>query len=202
MAIINLLPQLPGKTRSKTPAGKLPKFSLPKNKLLLFVPVAVIFAIAGIKLLALSHLVMTKEATRVSLQKKVDSLQGVYKEIKDLSDKKTQAQGEVSFFESAYKNNIAWSEKLESINRLIPQQIWLTSISLERQGNGRNLVIRGISTSFIEAEMISSITQYADRLEKESSFGKNFEDVKVGQLQTEKRGTLNIMNFVLYCKLR
>lgn len=198
MAIINLLPD---SKKQQKPSPKEKVKGLPKlpNKLLI-IPILIILLLF-IAWIALVFQVKAKEKTIASLDKKLLNLKSSYRDIEILNEGKKELSEKLSFYQRTFENNLIWSEKFSSINEVIPDQIWLISVYTETKPN-RILVIKGSATSLVESEIIDSISQFAERLKKESSFYKDFSEIKLGPLLSEKKGNLNIMNFSLLCKLK
>lgn len=203
MAIINLLPNSAKKERSsiipKRPSAlKLPKIS--KSKPAAMLPIAVILLLL-ISWLTLTLQAKNKEKTIALLDKRLLDAKSNYQEIENLNGVKKELSGKLLFYQGFSENNVIWSEKLLLIGNALPAQVWLTNIYTESKP-GRILIIRGSSASLIESEMIASISQFVERLKMEASFHKDFSEIKLGPLLSEKKGSLNVMSFSLFCKLK
>ncbi|MCU0651453.1 MAG: hypothetical protein MUC39_00715 [Candidatus Omnitrophica bacterium] len=181
-------------------------------------------AFAAILVIQLSQLAVNAKSLS-SLEKKMLAFKSVYKQIDDMSKKKISLGETLSFLQRASAEQTSWSEKFYIINKSLPPQIWLTNITIESKTSARALPaaaqakqknnalatqteisktlilsIRGAATSLIEADIIGSITQYVDTLKKNSTFNQEFSDIKLGPLQSDKKGNLTVMKFVIYCK--
>lgn len=198
MAIINLLPY---STKHPMAFEKEKVKFLPKlPKISWVIPGLFILSIA-IVWLGLSFQVKTKEKIIASLNTKLLNLKLNSQKIETLNRNKKELNEKLSFYEEIFGNPLLWSEKFSLINVVIPEQIWLTSIYAESKPQ-RLLVIKGCATSLVESEIISAVSQFAERLKKESSFYKDFSEIKLGPIFLEKRGNLNVMNFSLICKFK
>lgn len=142
-----------------------------------------------------------KENAILGLDNKLSKLKSNYQEIEILNKRKGELNERLSFYQGIFEKDILWSEKLSLINAAIPPQVWLTSIYTEAKPN-RILVIKGSAASSVESEIIDSISQFVDRLKKEISFSKDFAEIKLGPLVSEKKGNFNVMNFSLVCRFK
>lgn len=200
MATINLLPDSVKHLKPFKKEGIKLSLKLPRSFLFAFILIAGLFFII---LTSLVFQVHGKERTMAAFNKELLGLKSNYKEIETLDKRKKELNKRVSFYQGVFGNTILWSEKLSLINKAIPAQIWLLSIYTEAKPN-RILVIKGFSTSAVESEIIDSISSFVDRLKKEPSFSKDFEEIKLGPLvsEKEKKGNLTVMGFSLVCKFK
>lgn len=226
MAFINLLPstvkkvkRVPAQEHKKTSpppaAGTGMKFSF---KLPVFWPIlAVTGALIAVLAMQFMQLGVNKK-TLNTLEKQLADIKLGYQKINELNKKKGELSDTLSFIQKFSAPEVLWSDTLSTISKLIPPQIWLTNITIESKPvrenaraktekneailaeTTRQLTIKGSATSLIEAEIIASITQFVEVLKKNATFAKDFSDIKLGPLQSDRKGNLIIMNFVIYCK--
>jgi len=226
MAFINLLPSTVKKAK-RAPAQEHKKASLPPAsgpgikfsfKLPVFWP---ILTVAGALMAVLAMQFMqlgVNKKTFNTLEKQIADIKLGYQKINELNKKKSELDDTLSFIQKFSAMKVLWSDTLSTINKLIPAQIWLTNIAIESKParettraktekneaelteTNRQLTIRGSATSLIEAEIIASITQFVEVLKKNSVFTKDFSDIKLGPLQSDRKGNLIIMNFIIYCR--
>jgi len=222
MPFINLLPTTLKKAKSalEKKIAPPPSSRAPGVKIFALWPVFIVAALfLAIMVLQLAQLAVSQK-TVSSLEKKIGALKSGYQKIDGMTKKKVSLAETLSFLEKASAKETLWSEKFYLISKLLPPQIWLTSISVEskqarttspgraeqkkdgllQMGMERKLTIKGNATSLIEADIIGSITQFVDALKKEPSFNKDFDDIKLGPLQSDKKGNLIIMKFIIYCR--
>lgn len=200
MAIINLLPSAKERVKkshkqeesSPYGSGKLLKLFL-----FIFIFTAVSLACSWA---ALSLQVKNKQTSLAELDKKIVDLRASFKKLDVLKKEKKELSGKLSFYEQKIGSNAGWSKKLDLINNNIPPQIWLTSVYTEVKPN--RLVIKGSSMSLVEAEIIDSISQFADRLKKETEFSSDFSQIKLGPLLSQKKTGLDVMDFSIFCEFK
>ena len=226
MGLINLLPNTPKKVKQARAAGKLKKepkaekekpagpqrktfgISLPQIKIDLsfLVPFLIIIgtatALFGGGTAYFWTVVNGKERQLAAIRKQVENIKLAYKKIDELNKKKKELNEVMASYDAAAKETMKWSEKAILIHKLMPPQIWLTSISSESSGAAKALVVRGSATSLIEADIISSITQFVTNLKENQMFFNDFDDIKLGALQSNKKGNISYMSFSLYCKFK
>lgn len=214
MALINLLPRSLKKTkplqkkdiesqivqlRTGIFSGKFVLITIS-----LFTSILILLFIQGI----------IKERVLSSLEKKGQILRSDYRKIEGLNKRKKELNDELTFLKGIVGTKILWSEKLYLINQIIPAQVWLTNLSIESKEikidktlpntenlpefqTVKNLLIKGSATSLVEAEIIPTITQFVELLRKDTLFSQDFPDLKLDQLQSEKKGNFLVMNFII-----
>lgn len=150
---------------------------------------------------SLSAQIKAKENEMSLLDKKNSALKTGRNEIEKIKKIKKESDAKLSFYEKILEDNILWSKKLALIGKTIPPQVWLTSIHTETSPK-KMLVIRGSATSLVESEIMDSISQFVERLKNETVFSGDFSVIKLGPLVSAKRGTLEIMDFSLFCEFK
>jgi len=198
MSAINLLPDSlkhPKPFREKEGGVS---FKAPKFFFLILWPLLALFSII---FLALVFQVQNNEKTIAALNQKILNLKSDYRKIETLNARKKELRERLIFYQGIFENKTAWSKKLLLIEKAIPSPVWLTEIYTETKP-GRILVIKGSSTSAVESEIIDAISRFTEQLKKENSFSKDFGEIKLGPLLSEKKGRLNVMNFSLVCKFK
>lgn len=198
MADINLLP-------SSLRRHRQPKTKEEKNKDALgrpFFSYVLIFSLLSSAIWLIFFVqVKTKEIALNALTKKLRGVNTDYQKIDALIKRKKELNERISSYEKIFERKILWTKKLSLINQLIPEQVWLTEISTEIKPM-RILLIKGSATSLIESEIISAISQLAGQLKENPVFQKDFSEIKLGPLLSQKKGNFTVMNFSLICKFK
>ncbi len=216
MPLINLLPETvkksPHPTKKDTKAPVIPQLS---PEIPFKLPLVIIVPLFLLILGGLFVQVNGNEKKLAELNKKSTELKTGRKKLDELTAKKKEIEGSIAFLKENSQNKTIWTQKLYLIHKLLPAQVWLTNINLESKTTKPDsskadlkakpqtntiLTIKGSATSLVEPEIISSITQFVEALKKDADFVKEFPDIKLGSLQSDKRGNLIIMSFVIYCK--
>jgi len=201
MAIINLLPS---SKRRKVRRGSA-KAKVNPSALLTSVQLSPLILKIGSVCSLLSFLLClfcffqlkSKERNLLSLERKTSALKAEHKKIEEMKTTKMKLEKTLSFYQERVKKKIKWKEKLCFINEVIPKEIWLTFL-LAKDSPEKTILIKGSSVSLIEAQIINSISQFAQRL----SENKDFKEVKLGTVVAGKSKRLNVMNFNIECRLR
>ncbi len=199
MAIINLLPD------AKAHHKKLKKepeedSSVKRLKIFAFILTFLSILTSG-GWYSLSAQINARKNEMSLLNKKSSALKTGYNEIEKIKKIKKETEEKLSFYEKILENNILWSKKLSIIGKNISPQVWLTSIHTETAPK-KMLVIRGSATSLNESEIIDSISQFVERLKNETVFSSDFSVIKLGPLVSVKKGSLEIMDFSLFCEFK
>lgn len=203
MATINLLPpeqRRAKQTRLKQKMGFQPSPGEPFKP----GPALKIFAsISCLTLLSWAILfiqVKSKERLIDSFSAKLNIREEKLRRISELSEKKQDLSQTISFYRKISDSRIAWTGKLFSIMNLLPPQIWLQGIYTAEVKPDKVLTIKGYSSSLVETEILSSISQFASTLKESAPLNENFQDFRLGELNAEKKGNLTVMGFSLSAK--
>lgn len=212
MATINLLPssgkqakpkraeKKPSRAAAAAPTGIAAKIHIPVIPL--YLPFLVVLPPLVAAWFFLGNQIQQKQKALSLLQDKANTINTANRKIGELNKVKKELTEQVNFYKGLYEDKVAWSEKLRMLKKILPPQIWLTSFAVEGRPPTRTVTIRGSATSLAEAEIITAITTFAGELKENDYFKKDFEDVRLGPLQSERRGNFSVMNFSLYCKLK
>lgn len=200
MAIINLLPGTPKKKRADS--------SLPDAVASFSVP-PVLPIVAGLTALAVvvawSALFFTLTASKkklATLTQTTQTMQSASDEVSSLTQKESRLRAVRDFYAKGTGDGIRWSATLEALSDTIPDTLWLISIYTTEAKPTALLVIRGAATSSIESQIIDSISHFVEQLKQTPAFASAFEEIKLGPLIASKRGSLNVMEFSLFCSFR
>ena len=145
--------------------------------------------------------IKAKEKTLDFLARELQGYKETFQKIAELTDKKKGLNEELSRAGDILKSRIRWSDKIFLINKLIPKQVWLSSINTE-MGEAKALTIKGSAVSLVSSEIIGSISLFAEKLRQEAVFNKDFSEIVLGQILAEKKGDLTVMSFTLSCKFK
>lgn len=145
---------------------------------------------------------LAKEKQLASLDRQLLNEQNHFNKITELSGKKKELEDALISYNKKYQSRISWPEKLSFLGKSLPRQIWLTSIeTVENQGI-KSINIKGSCTSLLSNEIIDSISLFAESLRKDNTFSKDFEEIRLGQMRSEKESNPSVMSFSLDCRLK
>ncbi len=194
MALINLLPRTKHKKEQTAKKIAAPgKF-----------PIIIPFITTSILILLLCGLsldAVRKNKLLTSLEIKLKNTSKEKSRIDELNKTASSLESELSFYKDHCERKILWPDTLEAIRNAIPQQIWLTQLSTEKKETPV-LIIKGSAVSMVEAEIIDAISEFAEGLKAPIRLKNMLSEIKVGALNAERRGNLNLMNFTLQGKFR
>jgi Tfp pilus assembly protein PilN len=213
MALINLLPNADRKARSTDPAGAafqrtkelsshfINALSLSKPILLTLASFLAILAILFISVKSKERIVVSLEKTNLNIKKDYLKLEALTKQKNELSET-------FSNLRALSRGNFSWVEKLTAITAALPRQVWLRQLAVEFAQNKdtsqkpvkiKTLSIKGSAYSSVDTQALMSITEFIDTLKKDRLFSKDFHDIKLGPLESEKKNNLAVMNFTIFC---
>ncbi|MCU0665657.1 MAG: PilN domain-containing protein [Candidatus Omnitrophica bacterium] len=219
MPLINLLPS--ELRKAKTAAQKTTKAAsgIPKPTIHIKVDISFLKPVLWVipVLLAVTGAVYAqayfKEQKLKHLEEKLGNSKAISKKIAQLKQDIEKNAQAYSFLGRAV-NNTKWSEKLERLTQIIPPQIWLSKLTVDSSTiknspaakenrdapkKSEKIVLEGSATSVIEAEIISAITNFIEKIKASPDFNQTFAVFKMGQLQSVKKGNLTVMNFTITC---
>ncbi len=213
MPLINLLPNadkkarnidLTGATLQKTKALSshfISTLSFSKPILLTLASLLAILAILFISVISKEKIVASLEKTNLNIKKDYLKLEALTKQKNELSETFSNLQG-------LSHGSFSWVEKLAALTASLPHQVWMTQLAVEFTQNKddfqkpvkiKTLSIKGSAYSSIDTQALMSITQFIDTLKKNQTFSKDYHDIKLGPLESDKKNNLTIMNFTIFC---
>lgn len=203
MASINLLPpeqKRAKQIRLKEKMGFQPSPGQPFKPGPAFKIFAAVSCLTLLSWAALFIQVKSKERFLNTFSAKLNIREEKLRRISELTEKKQDLSQTISFYRKISDSRIAWTGKLFSIMDLLPPQIWLQGIYTAEVKPDKVLTIKGYSSSLVETEILSSISQFAQALKESAPLKENFQDFRLGELNAEKRGNLTVMGFSLSTK--
>jgi len=99
--------------------------------------------------------------------------------------------------QSLLSQRISWAQKLNILSLDLPSGIWLNEIAV----TASSMMIRGSVVSLEKLEM-SLIKALIDKLKSEPIFAQDFSSFELGTVQKKAVGNMDIVDFVLDCKIR
>ena len=181
--------------------------------------VIIIIVLEAVALLALFIHIKVKENNIVSLRKKIQQVNGIYRIVDELNTKKKKLTEILTISEELFEKNLVWTKKLNAISKCISGEIWLNSISVDTKTTKetqasktaasqpqtittKTLLIKGSATSPIRGNIIASVAKFAEDLKQNADFNEDLEEIKWGPLQAEKKFNFVVMNFSLQCRFK
>ena len=216
MITINLLPK---EMRKKEEKAKLVGFDVGKLYLAFF---ALIFVV--IVLYLSMGMVIAKRGGRIAdLEKEIARLYTDCKDVLAIEDEIKKLEGKSDALSKLMLRRLMWSKKLNEISDLLQDQVWLTYLSISKEIKTlkiekrlnvgvrqekpetvvvRHLNLKGIVVSISGEEMVDLVGKFMRKLEEDSDFFKDFNDIVLISTQRDKIGDRDIMKFEIKCRIK
>lgn len=197
MVKVNLLPHdLGGVKKSSTVSGNLQK-------------VPAFLLLIGFILLLVSIILWIESTYR---KKNLETAIKEYKtawelsvKIEDLKKEQKSLNSESSFLEGYLKRDFLWSEKLKQLSVLIPKEVWLKKLSLEkRQVKNAALNLFTLKGGLIPNENstpLGTISLFVNRLKADKFFAADFENPVLSDFHSEVYKNTEITAFIIEMQL-
>lgn len=141
-----------------------------------------------------------------ALQRNWQNLSSKRAEIDRLKGELTEINREIPLIKQLISNRVFWSEKLNRINVLLIDGIWLREISLESKRAKaeqvqQSLVIRGTAASRSQDEP-ALIGRFMQSLKNDLVFSADFAEIELGPIKKRQIVKTAVMDFILICRFK
>lgn len=121
------------------------------------------------------------------------------KEREELLKQKKELDEFLVFIKEYFKKGLLWSEKLRLFSRLVPQEVWLSEISLRKDSReGQEVMSLEVSASVsylkTDEELLDKINSFTEELKGNEEFFKDFQNLSLGEIN-KAGGSEKAMNF-------
>jgi len=202
MLKINLLPP---ELRKKRKRSRVVVFELTQTFLILIIVFEIALFLSFF--LFVNMKVANKQQDLKSVRSELERLQAQVKDVKKLEDDAKKLENRLKIINDLMFSRMQWSKKLNELSNLIPENIWLTSLSLGQQGAVSSgggvsvtknvLVLRCKSISYPGEKGINQVGVFMNNLKFSPSFFETFSDVEFLGTTSEKSGETEVINFEL-----
>lgn len=133
-------------------------------------------------------------------------------EVKEVESKEEEArelEKRIQVIDQLMFSRLSWARRLNEISNLVPDNIWLTSLSLSQStvsspGGGASvtknvLVLRGKALALPGERAVNLIGVFMNNLKFNPSFFENFSDIEFIGTTSEKSGEKEVVGFELRC---
>ena len=186
MIEINLLPE---ELKAKSKAKKI-AMAIELKYFLYFIPF--VFGILVCIYIYLIGLNLAKNRQLAMLNAKWQKLEPERKASEDFKKQYAFLTEDAQAIGQLTKQNINWSEKLNKLSLLLPYKIWFNELSI----SPRDFVLHGSVVS-LQKEGMNLITEFIDRLKKDTAFSEDFKSLELGSTQWKSIGGYDIVDFTL-----
>ncbi len=138
-----------------------------------------------------------------SLKKQIKYLEigWPYTSNEDLERIQDKYQNKFNSIEKTLKRRETITQWLNSIPKLIPNGLWVSSIDIKRSQDKMNLKVTGKVYLKNESKEIQAIDEFVTNLNKSADFNKFFNEIEMGRLNsTEKINDVRVTSFEVNCK--
>ncbi len=190
MIEINLLPEeLKVKAKKTVSPGNFASGFDP-TYLIYIVPVA-------IGLLLSAHLVLgivslAKQAGLRSLNKEWSGLESQRKKLSSYKSEFEVNSQDAAMINELTVKSIRWSEKLNLLSKNLPPGVWFNRLLVSPKG----LEIKACVFS-VESNGVDLINKFLYNLKSDSVFFKDFSGLEIGNMQSKKLGSYEVMDFTI-----
>ena len=129
----------------------------------------------------------------------------VKEEVKAFNKEKDRLIRGIDFLSGYLKREIIWSEQLNQLRNLIPQDAWLRKLSFEKKAGTERVSTFNLSGGLIakgNASPISILSSFVDKLKSNKEFSADFDNPVLADLRTEMYSGVEIMVFSIEMPVR
>ena len=95
---------------------------------------------------------------------------------------------------------IWWTPRLQAFSELIPENIWISSISVQRSGPGMTLSLQGFAVPG-DNRGFRSIENFARQIKENPAFSEIMKDINLTTASRTEKEKISAMSFRLSCQL-
>lgn len=95
---------------------------------------------------------------------------------------------------------IWWTPRLQAFSELIPENIWISSISVQRSGPGMTLSLQGFAVPG-DNRGFRSIEDFARQIKENPAFSNIMKDINLTTASRTEKEKISAMSFRLSCQL-
>ena len=95
---------------------------------------------------------------------------------------------------------IWWTPRLQAFSELIPENIWISSISVQKSGPGMTLSLQGFAVPG-DNRGFRSIENFARQIKENPAFSKIMKDINLTTASRTEEEEISAMSFRLSCRL-
>lgn len=175
----------------------------------------------------MSYQIRVKESRKERLQKENQKQVLAIEVFDNLKDDLKKDELYLSIVKTLFTRRIYWGEKLYQISKSLPQDVWLTELSVRNVAGGeleqkeefevlsdyaaeafmrlmkkQSLLIKGISCPRENDKMLLMINNFVNNLKRNLDFVKNFNRIALLGSYRQKIGDSEVMRFEIECFLR
>jgi len=151
----------------------------------------------------------SKQKELKGIRTEIERLQAEVREVRNLEEDARKLERRLQIIDQLMFSRLSWSRKLNEISSLIPENMWLISLtssqeSVSRPGGGGSvvknvLVLKGKVLALPGERAIDLIGRFINNLKFNPSFFETFGDIEFMGTTTEKISDKEVVSFDLRC---
>jgi len=123
------------------------------------------------------------------------------KKIKSLQQEGAKLNEEIDALSVYLRRNLLWSEKLAQLRSLIPKEVWLSRLSLEKKAvkdsSISSLFLKGSLIPQDRTSPIGTLSMFINGIKEDKAFFRDFDNLILSDFLTETYKKTEIMTFLL-----
>jgi lambda repressor-like predicted transcriptional regulator len=169
-----------------------------RNLPVILFSISLIFFIAGIYLRV--ETIYRKRSLSNITQEYIQA-EELTKKIKSLKEEGSKLKEDTDTLNTYLKRNLLWSEKLAQLRSLIPKEVWLSRLSLEKKAVKdsyiSSLFLKGSLIPQDRTSPIGTLSMFINGIKEDKAFFKDFDNLILSDFLTETYKKTEIMTFLL-----
>ena len=123
--------------------------------------------------------------------------------IEDLRSRAGELEQELADINVYLSGGLIWSQKLLQISALMPKEVWLNRLNFQRTGGAKEFLdLEGALVSLEGIPSINILSSFINKIKADKDFFKDFDDLLVTEVNTDKKEDVEIMNFKIRLLLK
>ncbi|UCC95857.1 MAG: hypothetical protein JSW40_03690 [Candidatus Omnitrophota bacterium] len=128
-----------------------------------------------------------------ALKSKHDSYVELKREVDELTTTIQYLNQEFNLISSSVLNKFYWSEKLLELSKIMPREIWLKRIKIDKRGE---MKLEGyLLPSTMEESPLSILSSFIKTLQSHEEFSKDFSEISLGNVRVITMKKQEILEF-------
>jgi Tfp pilus assembly protein PilN len=122
------------------------------------------------------------------------------KEIGLLHQQGEALQEDIALLRAFLKRDVIWSAKLEQLQRIIPEEVWLRNLSFEKKQGEDGVASLTLSGALVPSQnmnAIATLSDFINRLKENKEFSESFGKPTLSDVRSEPRENTEVMNFLI-----
>lgn len=174
------------------------------GKAMLFVGILTLFFFAGG--IAVRVVNFFREKSMPQILSQYQQAQDLATKIRNIKAKENELNSEIEFLTRYLARDILWSETLAVLRNLIPEQVWLTQFSFEKQDTPNappaKLYMRGALIALGKEKPLEVLSMFVNKLKTDNELSKNFNSPVLTDSHNEMYNGKEIMVFSIELPLK